>query len=297
METPKFEELMLPIIKMMADNEVRELSDIRERLLKYMNLDSSILNERNNNGNIKFYDNIGFALSYLSMSGLLDRPMKANYVISKEGLRVENLGLSRICSAYLMDNYPAFKERMSKKNKKANNKSFVESDSSRSPDELINENVEKIKEIAKDNILNNLLNSSPSFFEKVCKDLLLAMGYGYSSDSGKVTRYSKDGGIDGIIYGDKLGLERIFYQAKLYKGNIGRPMVAEFVGVIDGFRGVFITTSDFTKEATEYAEKHPNLFLINGEKLVDLMYEHGVGVKVKQTIIMKEVSNDYFDEL
>jgi restriction system protein len=265
-----------------------------------MKLDDKALEIRNSNGNIKFFDNVGFAIPHLLMAGLLERPKRAVYVISKNGQTVVSKKLNSINSNYLKSISEAYRIRVSpKKHETSNEMSDAKpSDLGESPEDIVSENERIIRETVKTEILTNLQQSSPDFFEKVCLDLLLAMGYGYDGSSGKVTQHSRDGGVDGIIYADKLGLEKIYYQAKLYKdGTIGRPMVAQFIGDIDGAKGVFITNASFTKEAIDYSQKHKNLSLIDGDKLVELMYQHGVGVHIRKTYQTKEIDKDYFDEL
>lgn len=300
MKVPTYEDVMMPILNLMSDNKERVNSEIKKELVNFMKLDSETLEVRNSNGNIKFFDNVGFAISHLLMAGLLERPKRAVYIISRNGQTVVSKKLKSINSNYLKSISEAYRIRVSPKKHEENNEisDAKPSDLGESPEDIISENERIVRETVKTEILTNLQQSSPDFFEKVCLDLLLAMGYGYDGSSGKVTQHSRDGGVDGIILADKLGLEKIYYQAKLYKdGTIGRPMVAQFIGDIDGAKGVFITTASFTKEAVEYSQKHKNLSLIDGDKLVDLMYEHGVGVHVRKTYSTKEIDKDYFDEL
>ena len=126
---------------------------------------------------------------------------------------------------------------------------------------------------------------------------MLAMGYGYDDKAGQVTKKSNDGGIDAIIYADKLGLEKIYVQAKRYTtGSVQRPEVTEFKGSIDTNKGVFITTSSFSQGAIDFAKKYNNIVLVDGEKLVELMYEFGVGVRVVSKHEIKAIDKDYFDD-
>lgn len=243
MKIPTYEDVMLPILNLMSDEKERENGEIKRELVYFMKLDGEVLEVRNNNGNIKFFDNVGFAISHLLMAGLLERPRRAIYIISKNGELVVSKKLNSINSNYLKTISEEYKIRVAPKKHEANCEAsnIKPSDIGDSPEDIIVENEGIIRETVKTEILTNLQQSSPDFFEKVCLDLLLAMGYGYDNESGKVTQRSRDGGVDGIILADKLGLEKIYYQAKLYKeGTIGRPMVAQFQGDIDGAKGVFM---------------------------------------------------------
>lgn len=144
-------------------------------------------------------------------------------------------------------------------------------------------------------VLERVLQQNSDFFERLVMDLLVQMGYG----AGKVTRRSRDGGIDGIIDEDKLGLEKIYIQAKRWQNHVSRPDVESFVGAIDrerGNKGVFITTSDFSKEAYEHSSTHVNLVKINGRRLAELMIQYNIGVTNKNTYEIKKIDLDYFEE-
>lgn len=168
------------------------------------------------------------------------------------------------------------------------------------PEERINESYLLFKNNLKTQLLNRILNCHPSFFEQLVLNLLLEMGYGFDNQSGKVTGKSHDGGIDGVVYEDSLGLSKIYIQAKRYEpGNtIGRQVLQSFVGAMqDVQKGVFITTSTFTKEAREYAEKQQqkSLKLINGDTLADLMIKYGIGLEKVKTYVVYKLNEDYFE--
>ena len=295
---PSFEDLMICILRLMSDDVVRKNRQIKVELINFMNLSREQLDVRNNNGNSKYMDNVGFAVSYLMMSGLLDRPSRAMYKISNKGKELLNQNIEKITVNYLKEISPEFKERM-QYHKKEETMVINNTSDEINPEELMAIKENQIKETIKSELLNNLIASSPSFFERVCRDLLLALGYGYDDkESGIVTQGARDGGIDAIIYGDKLGLEKIYIQAKKYdSGTIGRPLIQAFKGAINNSKGVFITTSSYSNDALEYASRHDNLILIDGNKLVDLLYEAGVGVRNKNTFVTKEVDIDYFERI
>lgn len=301
-KVPSFEELMLQILRLMSDDKQRRNNDIKQELVPFMRLSDEQLAVRNNNGNVKFFDNCGFAISYLYMANLLGRPQRAVYKITDTGKDVASKNISSINVSYLKEISPEFKSRIEQKNVETNISSSDKkpSDDDMQPEDKMRNSASIIKESVKKELLDNLIKSTPGFFEKVCRDLMLALGYGYDfKDSGIVTQLSNDGGIDGIIYADKLGLEKIYIQAKRFDigNNIGRPLLQAFKGAIDNSKGVFITTSDYSKDALLYAEKYSNLILINGDKLVELLYANGVGVKVRETFVSKEVDQSYFEDL
>jgi restriction system protein len=168
------------------------------------------------------------------------------------------------------------------------------------PDEQIDQAVRQINASVYGELLDRVLDGSPDFFEVLVLDLLHATGYGTSREHLEHVGRTGDGGIDGIISLDKLGLEKVYVQAKRWQGNVGRAEIQSFKGALDGRRarkGVFITTSDYTREAREYAEAvSDSIVLIDGKRLAQLMVEHGVGVSYGRTIRIPKVDGDYFDE-
>lgn len=298
---PTFEEIMLKILELMSDGKQRKNNEIKKELVEFMKITDDQLLIRNKNGNIKFYDNTGFAISYLFMANLLERPQRAVYKISESGKTLLSTKITTINISTLKEISPDFKKRVEQKSSTNDYKSNVEEkDDNMQPEDKMRENEMIIKETVKKELLENLIKSTPSFFEKVCCDLMLSLGYGYDfKDSGIVTQLSNDGGIDGIIYMDKLGFEKIYIQAKRYElgNNIGRGMLQSFIGAIDNNKGIFITTSDYAKGAIEYANNHPNMIIINGDKLVELLYVNNVGVKTRETYVSKEVDLSYFEDL
>ncbi len=168
------------------------------------------------------------------------------------------------------------------------------------PEKLIEDNYPKIKEKLMEELLQQVKNNSPTFFEKLVIDLLFKMGYGGSREDAQAVGRSGDGGIDGIIKADPLGLNVVYVQAKRWEGNVGAPPVRDFVGALDGEgvqEGIFITTSDFNPAAKEFAERSSKrVILINGSELARYMIEHNVGVSTTKTYEIKRVDSDYFAE-
>ena len=158
----------------------------------------------------------------------------------------------------------------------------------------------KLLSIIKMQLKSTILNSDPKLFERLVVELLSKMGYGYDKSAVKVTRYVKDGGIDGIIDEDRLGLNKIYIQAKRWSNSVGRPVIQQFAGALVGqnaTKGVFITTSTFSKDAKQYVVGlHQKIVLIDGQELAKFMIEYNVGVSTKKTYEVKRIDNDYFED-
>jgi len=305
---PTFEEYMLPVLKVMSDGKARKNADIKPLVLQSMKIDPSTLTEKQKSGNFKYQDNINFAISYLSMAGCLDRQSRGVYIISKKGLSLLQSNPQKIDTDLLKSISPEFKSRIEGhyKNKDEKQKVFSPAEEELNPIETIFEGARKYKETKKDELLailkattddSQVNRDRDSAFEEICFDLLIAMGYGYDTEAGFVTKKSRDGGIDGIILSDKLGFERIAYQSKRWNNPVRRMDVSQFVGdmtIAKCTKGVFITTDVFDEGAKKVAEQNNNLILIDGYKLVDLMYEYGIGVADEKPIRIKDIDNDYF---
>ena len=164
------------------------------------------------------------------------------------------------------------------------------------PEENIDKLYQKINEQLSEDLLEIIMEKDPYYFERLVIDILKRMGYGdLNSNTSNVTPKTRDEGIDGIINQDKLGLEKIYIQAKRWTTNIGRPALQQFAGAISGKKGIFITTSDFTQEAKEFANGLSNIVLINGKDLTKYMIEYNVGVQTNYSYEIKKIDNDYFE--
>lgn len=169
------------------------------------------------------------------------------------------------------------------------------------PEGTIDESYRRIREKLADDLLQQIKENTPTFFEELVIDLLVKMGYGGSrEDAGRAVGGSGDGGIDGIINEDRLGLDVVYVQAKRWNGNVSRPEIQKFAGALQGQRarkGIFITTSSFTKDAREYVKTiDSKIVLIDGHQLAQFMIDHNVGVSVEKTYEIKRVDSDYFSE-
>ncbi|MBP7733144.1 MAG: restriction endonuclease [Caldisericia bacterium] len=307
MALPKFDEFILPILKIMVDKKPRTSSEISELVASSLNLseeDKSVMVE---SGREEAYiSRAHWSVYYLYRAGLLNKIRKSTWEITDLGLNIVKSNPAKINSRFLMQ-FESFKKYATTRKDEADTdadavqKTFTSIDSELSPTEVIDKAYAKLNKTLATDLLDELLKTSPSFFEKLVVDLLLGIGYGGSGkDAGKVVGKSGDGGIDGIIDQDKLGLDKIYIQAKRWQGNVGSKELNGFVGSLVGFhadKGVFITTSDFTKDAYDYVSKAgKNIILINGQKLVELMIEHNIGVSEHERFVIKKIDHDYFSD-
>ncbi len=297
MELPKYHETFIPILEILNSVESlksRELAS-KVRDVYYSDLPQDLLNQKTSTGANVLLDRILWGKSYLKMAKFVSYPKRGFVQITQKGKRRLETG-----SLPLQDlqNDPDFiSHRESVKSEKENK---IELDSlnveNASPQDLIDSGFSSIETEVKTNLLEKLKEIDPYYFEKVILILLKKMGYGDFVETSK----SGDGGIDGIINEDKLGLEKIYTQAKRYNENKVREKdIRNFIGAMSGdtSKGVFITTSTFDDSAIKKArEAHHSIILIDGAKLVDLMLQSNVGVQVKTVYEVKEIDNDFFEE-
>ncbi len=248
-----------------------------------------------------YINRVGWALTYMKKAGLVESPVRACFAITDEGKKIVDNNITNLNTKYLRK-YPSFLEFQKISHNTTTKNVDVEKDSETPFEKIVSYNA-VIKKSICDDLLNKILEQSPYFFEQLVVDLLVSMGYGGNiEDAGKATKKSGDEGIDGLIKEDKLGLDTIYIQAKRYKKEnlVGRPTIQQFIGALQlkgARKGILITTSDFTKEAIEAVSYSTtvSIVLINGTKLVDLMYEHNIGVGLEKIIEIKKIDNDYFE--
>ncbi|MFW2600642.1 restriction endonuclease [Aliarcobacter butzleri] len=305
MPIPTHDEIRLPALKLLKEKGVLKLKDFEAPLAKEFNLTHDELIKMYDSGNGPvFYDRISWALSYLNMAGLTKKPKRAYYEITEDGMKVLN-------SPEKVDDY--ITKKIQQRNKEKSilsngnitiSNSIDDSNEDMTPSETIELSFKKIKNKIYNDILDTIISKSPREFEKLVVSLLQKMGYGGEiHNSGEVTQYTNDNGIDGIIKEDVLGFGRIYIQAKRYQrdNKIGREDLNKFVGalaVAQSNKGVFITTSSFNKNAIEYASKLNNnttLVLIDGEQLAKYIYDYSLGMQTKETIEIKELDSDFWD--
>lgn len=293
MAIPKFDELFNDILEFLSDKKEYRTRHVKEELSKQLNLTDEECQQLVPSGTEPVIQNrIGWSITTLKKAGYVESK-KWGYVNITETGFIEHSKNPDITLESLMTIQEVYKffNGTSKKESKIGEST---------PEDDIEEAYKKINDSLADQILENVLNKDPVFFEKLVVDLLLKMGYGeFREDAGRTTSPTNDGGIDGIINEDRLGLDKIAIQAKRYdKSNkIGAPLLQSFVGALMGkgvTKGVFITTSSFTKGAIDYASNQ-SIILIDGDKLADLMIEFNVGTFTSHTYEIKRVDSDYFN--
>jgi restriction system protein len=301
---PDFQSAMLPILQKLSDNKIYDSSGIRFYIIEQFSItDEEQLQKTPNGKQFLLFNRVAWSISYLRTAGLIYSPQRGRYQISDIGKKLLKNPPSKITIKFLKginsENIAA-----SPKSKEINGDGESGESIEKTPDEMMEEGLERINYELSRMLLKNLEEISPTKFEKIVVDLLIKMGYGGSDfENGEVTQKSADEGIDGIIKEDKLGLDKIYIQAKHWKqesSKIGRPEIQKFVGALDGQRakkGVFITTALFSKEATEYAEKtNFAIVLIDGKRLTKLMIDYEVGITIKDIYKIGKIDTDYFIE-
>lgn len=307
---PDYQSLMLPLLKYISDGQTHHIQEAISTLAKQLNLTEEDLNEwLPSKSQKKFYNRVYWAKAHLKMAGVLENMGKGEFKITSRGIEIlkENPGFINV--KYLTNRFEDYRNLISGYRKIDTVKivspsgEFVSDDSyvNQTPEEQIELGYLKIRNALEQEILSKLKSIHPAFFEKIVVELLVKMGYGGSiEEAGKATRYTNDEGIDGIIKEDKLGLDVIYIQAKRWEGIVSRPEIQKFVGALAGQRakkGVFITTSDFSKEAIVYASQmDTKIVLINGETLAQYMIDYNLGVSIQNTYEIKKVDSDYFEE-
>jgi len=302
MTIPDFQAIMLPLLQYASDGKEHSLRDAITFLADVFNLSDDERKELLSSGQQAVFDNrVGWARTYLKKAGLFISPKRGFFQITDKGKEILSQNPSEINLKFL-NQFPEFIEF--KTTKKDNDKSEPEiiETSETTPQESIEFGYQKIRKELELELLNRVKSCSPDFFERLVVDLLVKMGYGGSRrDAGRAIGKSGDGGIDGIIKEDKLGLDIVYVQAKRWDNTVvGRPEIQKFVGALHGQRarkGVFITTSRFSPEAREYVSIiDSKIVLIDGEELAQLMIDNHVGVSTVSIYEIKKIDSDYFTD-
>ncbi|CDF58289.1 restriction endonuclease [Thermobrachium celere] len=307
MSIPTFEEIMLPLLKYISDGKIHDNKETEIALAKIFGLTDEEINRTYQGQNAKkiFYDRINWAKSYLFYAGLLNIPKRGQFQITEKGQNLLKENIQSLNTKYLLryDEFKEFYNKNRKISKKENKEDEQEVIDSKTPYERMDEAYKEMRELLARELLQKLLEVPFDKFEEIVLDLLINMGYGGSKqEAKKVTQKTADEGIDGIINEDRLGLDRIYVQAKRWKDTVvGRPEIQKFVGALVGQgakKGIFITTSTFSKEAYSYIQKsnEMKIVLIDGIMLTQYMIDFNVGVSVQQNYEIKRIDTDYFDE-
>jgi restriction system protein len=304
---PAYEPFMLPLLRCLRDGQVRHRHECNEPLIDYFQLTPEEVEQLLPSGKQTALRNrAGWASTHLAKAGLIERPRRGYMRITERGLealRVADQGIT-IDNAYLLQ-YPEFVEFFRPSSPQGDTPARLPTPlpatESRTPQEAMEAAYQTLRAALAGELLERIMDGSPRFFEQVVLDLLVAMGYGGSrADAAQAVGGSGDGGVDGWIKEDKLGLDSIYLQAKRWEGSVGRPIVQAFAGSLEGHRarkGVLITTSRFSQDAYDYVRSiEKRIVLIDGERLTTLMIDHGVGVADVAVYPVKRIDEDYFED-
>jgi restriction system protein len=305
MKIPRYDEIQIPALKLLSDGNDWKSKDMEIPLGKIFQLSDDDISLMYDSGNGPiFVDRINWALSYLNMAGLVQKPKRGIYKINEDGLKLlsSNIDFKKYISEKI-DNRELTRKKKGDVEIKEKNIELIDD---LTPEEALYTSFQGIKKSVYREILDTILSKNPREFEKLVVQLLQKMGYGGEiENSGLVTQYSNDKGIDGIIKEDILGFGRINIQAKRYniENNVPREDIQKFVGalaVAQSDKGVFITTSDFTKGAYDYVNSlnsTTKIVLINGAKLAQYIYDFNLGMQIEKIIEIKKLDSDFWDSL
>ena len=302
MAVPDFQTLILPLLQHIADGNEYTIAGSRDILADRFELTDKERNERLPSGAAnRFHNRLAWAKIYLERAGLIEKIRRGCFKISSLGSKVLVDPPDRIDINFLNQfaGFADFRQRRSS-NESTPPVAEAEIQNGTTPEEALEDAYLRLRDELAAEILTQVRQAHPAFFEQLVVDLMLKMGYGGpGDDAGSVTPYGSDGGIDGIINEDRLGLDVIYLQAKRWENTVGRPEIQKFVGALHGKRakkGVFLSTGDFSADAVEYVKTiDPRVALIDGMKLAQLMVDHNVGVSTSQTYNIKKLDSDYFD--
>lgn len=302
---PDFQSLMLPLLRLLGDKQIHKSSDLVTQIADHFKLSDEDRNEMLPSGTqLKLTNRVHWAISHMKHAGLLEYTSRGRCMITEVGLQVVANPPEMVNLKYLRT-FQMFKEWQdaSKSNKGSNVEPLngSEGTAAATPDEMMEASYAELTRVLRSDILEKIKSCSPKFFEQLVIDLLLKMGYGGSKmEAGEVLGRTNDGGIDGLIKEDRLGLDTIYVQAKKWENYVPVSQVRDFAGALlskKAKKGIFITTSSFPNSAKEFvASIEPRIVLIDGPQLAELMIEHDLGVSVKKTFAVKKLDIDYYEE-
>ncbi len=301
MAIPGYQSIMLPLLRLTGDGVTRQLRDAIEQLAKEFGLTEEERGELLPSGHQSTFDNrVGWARTYLKKAGLVEMPKRGYIQITLRGKTTLDEKPTEINEKYLRQ-FPEFVDFKTSKRTVDEETDCTLSTQKQTPEEQLELAHQVLRAELIDELTAAIKACSPKFFEQLVVDLLVKMGYGGSlREAGQAIGRSGDEGIDGIIKEDRLGLDIIYLQAKRWENVIGRPEIQKFAGALQGQRarkGVFITTSSFTREAREYVSLiETKIILIDGSDLAEYMIDNGVGVTTHRVFEVKLIDNDYFEE-
>ncbi|WP_028775533.1 restriction endonuclease [Shimazuella kribbensis] len=294
MAIPKVDDIFLPLLRKLATKDIHSLKDIREKLAKRFQLTPEERNEQVPSGARRFDNRVDWAKAHLIKASLVESPERGKIRITSHGKNLLAEKPRKLNMKILKERYIEYTEY--RRQIQTTEVEIQIEEESNTPEEALETGYKQLRKALQQDLLDKIKECSPYFFEKLVVNLLVAMGYGGAHE--EKLGLSRDGGIDGMIKEDKLGLDVIYIQAKRWSNPVGRPELQAFAGSILGRsaqKGVFITTSRFTKDATEYV-KHINqkIILVDGEQLTDYMIDFNVGVHETARYVVKKIDTDYF---
>lgn len=306
--TPTIDQFRPVVLRVLSDGQERSIREIYQLAADYLRLSEGVRAERVSSGQQRYINRINWACSALTQGGLLERPRRAHYRITDNGGVVDKRSLSQYTEKDMLE-WPEWKayqdEVAQRRNKNDNGISEVssKSDESSDPVESLAAGEQAFNAQTETNLRKRLQEASPEFFERAVIDVLWAMGYGGTHGEKKHVGRTRDGGIDGIIRQDALGLTNVYIQAKRYAdtNKVGEPEIRNFIGSLDARGanlGVFITTSSFqpAAETTASRYRHGKIVLIDGIKLTSLMLAYGVAVHKAHEFTLYEIDDDFFED-
>ncbi|HLC25500.1 MAG TPA: restriction endonuclease [bacterium] len=301
MAIPDYQSIMLPLLRFASDGNEHSLREAIDGLAEKFELADTERKELLPSGQQPTFDNrVAWARTYISKADLLEPTRRGYFRITSRGREVLSKNPSAINVKFL-EQFLEFIEFRTKRREREDTTEATETENLQTPAEILETAHQKLREDLSAELLKIVKECSPTFFERLVVDLLVKMGYGGTrKEAGKAIGRSGDEGIDGIINEDRLGLDVIYIQAKRWQGPVGRPEIQKFAGALQGHRakkGIFITTSAFTKDAEDFVMKiDSKIVLIDGEQLAQLMIDHNVGVAPVALYETKRIDSDYFIE-
>lgn len=302
---PTYEEILLPFLKHLKDGSEHSLSETHDALAQEFSLSEEEVRELLPSGQQAIFRNrIGWARTYLKKAGLVVSTKRAHFKITEKGKELLNQNPKEL-NAKFLTRYEEFVEFLNlKKSKRSEPKDgdMIELDSEQTPEESLEYAYQKIKNNLAKELMDIVKLSSPRFFERLVIDLLISMGYGGSrKDAGEAVGKSGDGGIDGIIKEDRLGLDIIYLQAKKWENPVPVKEIRDFTGALaskKAKKGIFISTSTFPQSVYEFVSQvEYKIILIDGKRLAELMIENNIGLSIVNTYHVKTIDTDYFEEV
>ena len=302
-ELPKYNELMLPVLQVLEEKGVQGNHELRDALITSLKIPDELLDQRLPSGNQRIFDGrLGWAKTYLAKAGLINRPRRATVEITEDGrqLLAQN---PEVIDLAILKRYDNFRDFLARNKEEQSDEDIPEKDSAdKTPEEQIEKGILQIKRELQDEVIQRVKQLPPEGFEQLVLRLLVGMGYGGSMADVQGVARGADGGVDGVVNQDHLGLDRIYIQAKRWEGSVGSPVIQGFAGALDlvgAKKGVIMTTSTFSKPAEECVNKikDKRIILVDGRRMTELMLKHSIGVSTKQTFLIQRMDEDFFLEL